>query len=66
MLTNLRLADLRLTTAQQRSTCQNLPSDLYSTEAEPWRQFGALKVHETKMAGQIFGAKQRALRRKSS
>jgi hypothetical protein len=29
MLTNLRLADLRLTTAQQRSTGQNLPSDLY-------------------------------------
>jgi hypothetical protein len=28
MLTNLRLADLRLTTAQQRSTGQNLPSDL--------------------------------------
>jgi hypothetical protein len=29
MLTNLRLADLRLTTAQQRSTGQNLPSCLY-------------------------------------
>jgi hypothetical protein len=29
MLTNFRLADLRLTTAQQRSTGQNLPSDLY-------------------------------------
>jgi hypothetical protein len=29
MLTNLRLADLRLNTAQQRSTGQNLPSDLY-------------------------------------
>jgi hypothetical protein len=29
MLANLRLADLRLTTAQQRSTGQNLPSDLY-------------------------------------
>jgi hypothetical protein len=29
MLTNLRLADLRLTTAQQRSTGQNLPSELY-------------------------------------
>jgi hypothetical protein len=29
MLTNLRLADLRLTTAQQISTGQNLPSDLY-------------------------------------
>jgi hypothetical protein len=29
MLTNLTLADLlRLTTAQQRSTCQNLPFDL--------------------------------------
>jgi hypothetical protein len=27
MLTNLRLADLRVTTAQQRSTGQNLPSD---------------------------------------
>jgi hypothetical protein len=31
MLTNLRLADLHLTTAQQRSTGQNLPSDLYVT-----------------------------------
>jgi hypothetical protein len=30
MLTNLRLADLRLTTAQQRTTGQNLPSVLYS------------------------------------
>jgi hypothetical protein len=30
MLTNLRLADLRLTTAQQRSTGQNLPFDMYS------------------------------------
>jgi hypothetical protein len=29
MLTNLRIADLRLTTAQQRSTGQNLPTDLY-------------------------------------
>jgi hypothetical protein len=29
MLTYLRLADLRLTTAQQTSTGQNLPSDLY-------------------------------------
>jgi hypothetical protein len=29
MLTNLKLADLRLTTAQQRSTGQNLPSDPY-------------------------------------
>jgi hypothetical protein len=29
MLANLRLIDMRLTTAQQRSTCQNLPSDLY-------------------------------------
>jgi hypothetical protein len=29
MLTNLRLADLRKTTAQQRSTGQNLPSDLH-------------------------------------
>jgi hypothetical protein len=28
MLTNLKLADLRLTTAQQRSTGQNLPSNL--------------------------------------
>jgi hypothetical protein len=28
MLTNLRFADLRLTTAQQRPTGQNLPSDL--------------------------------------
>jgi hypothetical protein len=29
MLTKLRLTDLRLTTAQQRSTGQNLPSDPY-------------------------------------
>jgi hypothetical protein len=28
-LTNLRLADLRLITAQQRCTGQNLPSELY-------------------------------------
>jgi hypothetical protein len=31
MLTNLRLANLRLTTAQQRTTGQNLPADLYAT-----------------------------------
>jgi hypothetical protein len=31
MLTNLRHADLRLTTAQQRITGQNLPSDLYES-----------------------------------
>jgi hypothetical protein len=30
MLTNLRLADLRLANAQQRTSGQNLPSDLYS------------------------------------
>jgi hypothetical protein len=29
MLTNLRLADLRLNTAQQRTTGQNMPCDLY-------------------------------------
>jgi hypothetical protein len=29
MLTNLRLVDLRLTNAQQRSTGQNLPSDIF-------------------------------------
>jgi hypothetical protein len=29
MLTNLRLTDLRVTTAQQRTAGQNLPSDLY-------------------------------------
>jgi hypothetical protein len=33
MLTNLRLADLRLITAQQRSTGQNMTSDLYCV---PW------------------------------
>jgi hypothetical protein len=33
MLTNLRLSDLRLTTAQQRSTGKNLPSDLYLLQA---------------------------------
>jgi hypothetical protein len=32
MLTNLRLVDLRLTTAQQKSTGQNLPSVLYQSE----------------------------------
>jgi hypothetical protein len=31
MLTNLRLPDLRLTPAQQRTTGQDLPSDLYYT-----------------------------------
>jgi hypothetical protein len=30
MIANLRLADLRLTIAQQRTTGQNLPSDLYT------------------------------------
>jgi hypothetical protein len=35
MLTNLRLADLRLTTAQQRSTGQNLASDLYHQNLSP-------------------------------
>jgi hypothetical protein len=35
MLNNLRLADLRLTTAQQRSTGQNLPSDLYNSGIQP-------------------------------
>jgi hypothetical protein len=34
MRTNLRLADLRLATAQQRSTGQNLPSDLYEFVAK--------------------------------
>jgi hypothetical protein len=34
MLTNRRLSDLRLTTAQQRSTGQNLPSDLCWINAE--------------------------------
>jgi hypothetical protein len=29
MFTNLRLADLRTITAQQRTTGQNLPADLY-------------------------------------
>jgi hypothetical protein len=29
MLVSLRLSDLRLATAQQRTTGQNLPSDLY-------------------------------------
>jgi hypothetical protein len=32
MITNLRLADLRQTTAQQRITGQTLPSDLYTHE----------------------------------
>jgi hypothetical protein len=31
MLTNLRFSDLRLTTAQQRTTGQNLPSEVYFT-----------------------------------
>jgi hypothetical protein len=34
MLTNLRLADVRLTTAEQRTTGQNLPSDLYPYAGE--------------------------------
>jgi hypothetical protein len=47
MLTNLRLADLRLITAQQRTTGHNLPSDLY--EWATWKflslvYFSALKV----------------------
>jgi hypothetical protein len=40
MLTNLRLADLCLTTAQQRSTGQNLPSNLYVC-----LKLTSLKVH---------------------
>jgi hypothetical protein len=31
MLAHLRLAELRMATAQQRSTGHNLPSDLYSS-----------------------------------
>jgi hypothetical protein len=40
MLTNLRLADLRLTTAQQRTTGQDLPSDLYcyANGLRSWRE----------------------------
>jgi hypothetical protein len=34
VLTNLRLAYLRLTTAQQRTTGQNLPSGLYNTRLQ--------------------------------
>jgi hypothetical protein len=43
MLTNLRLADLRLTTAQQRSTCQNQPSDLYLPTYLPRPVLGSTK-----------------------
>jgi hypothetical protein len=39
MLTNLRLTDLRLTTAQQRSTGQNLPSDVYLPLLENMRTY---------------------------
>jgi hypothetical protein len=35
MLTNVRLADLRLTTAQQRTTGQNLPSEVYRQPLRP-------------------------------
>jgi hypothetical protein len=41
MLANLRLADLRLTTAQQRSTGRNLPFDLYINTG-----FAGLAWHE--------------------
>jgi hypothetical protein len=36
MLTNLRLADLRLTTAQQRSTGQNLPASKVMERLHAW------------------------------
>jgi hypothetical protein len=36
MLTNFRLADLRLSTAQQRPTGQNLPSHLYVSHPSSW------------------------------
>jgi hypothetical protein len=36
MFTNLKLSDLHLTTAQQRFTGQNLPSDLYAVGYVPW------------------------------
>jgi hypothetical protein len=41
MLTNLRLAELSLTTAQQRSTGQDLPSDLYN-----WKNSVTKKPHD--------------------
>jgi hypothetical protein len=55
MLTNLRLADLRLTTAQQRTTGQNLPPDLYSVTTTDgrvnWKEF----VKERGARGSIVG-----------
>jgi hypothetical protein len=44
MLTNVRLADLRLTAAQQRTTGQNLPLDLYI-----WH--GCVRMLSTSMMG---------------
>jgi hypothetical protein len=52
MLTNLRLADLRLTTAQQRSTGQNLPSDLYRSISRVQRRVGLKpETHEDREDG---------------
>jgi hypothetical protein len=46
MLTILRLADLRLTTARQRSTGQNLPSDLYVCFQIPFNKFHLVSLSQ--------------------
>jgi hypothetical protein len=45
MLTNLRLADFRLNTAQRRSTGQHLPSGLYTHETRSVE--GRISVSQT-------------------
>jgi hypothetical protein len=70
MLTNIRLADLLLTTAQQKFTDQNLPSDLYKTIILPvimhryiclsltLREEHRLKAFENRVLKRIFGPKR--------
>jgi hypothetical protein len=66
MLTNLRLADLRLTTAQQRTTGQNLPPDLYrrSITIVYWalRQKSAVWVLEVEVEVELLPTVSRPVR----
>jgi hypothetical protein len=53
MLTNLRLADLRQTTAQQRFTGQSLPSDLYCGPSSAKQRNEELRTPITGLLGFI-------------
>jgi hypothetical protein len=56
MLTSLRFADLRLTTAQQRTTGQNLPSDLYQESCRRVRMTLSLSSQSVKRLYRKLGA----------